>query len=108
MIEVDWNRTVIVDARGNALRVVHSGVSLLQSGSPMVPTVVPSGSAIRELVFPAASIEIHRGAWLATPLFESMKPGSTFSLSVAIEVDRRPETKRFIFSVLPPTNPGDG
>jgi hypothetical protein len=49
-ILLDWNSASFVDFEGKAFRVIHSGVKLVDRDSPQVPSVIPPGASIEDMV----------------------------------------------------------
>lgn len=100
-LEIDWSRTVIVDASGRARPVIHRGVKLADRDRAGVPSVVPAGASIEDFIFPSDGITFRalgRSSFWAAPAFvEAFRPGDQFSVTVALRNGDRQMSKTFRF-----------
>ncbi len=100
-LEIDWSRTVIVDASGRARPVMHRGVKLADRDRPGAPSVVPPGASIEDFMFPSDGITFRalgRSSFWAAPAFvEAFRAGDQFSVTVALRNGDRQMAKTFRF-----------
>jgi len=99
-IEVDWNRTVLVDANGHTHKVIHRGVRLVDRESLLPPSVVPSGSTLEDFVFPTDLITYESGeyrGWEANGFFKEITPPSQFFLHIELKTSNDKISRKFVF-----------
>lgn len=99
-IEIDWNRSTIVDRAGKVHGIIHKGVKIADRGSAMPPSVIPPGAILEDYVYPTDLFFFSR-EWWGGVFFEDLEPGQSVSVSLNIKI-REQSTKRFVFQVLPP------
>lgn len=103
-LEIDWNRTTLVDPSGRALQIVHGGVKMVDAGKPMGPSIVPVGARLDDFIFPHAFIvgfipASYASWWAARPFFENLAPGEQVTATVALKAGDQPITKTFVFVI---------
>lgn len=96
MITVDWNRAVLTDESGRALRVVHKGIKLADSGGVMSPSVIPPGSFLEDFIYPSDAIRFTLGSWTG-PLFFETKPAEA-ELKLHLPLKMGAEDKAYILT----------
>lgn len=104
---VDWNSAAYVDVLGQSHKVMHSGVKFIDKEKPQVPSVIPPGASISDMVFPAdyASYTSGKyGGWMEEPLFPDGPnakdyKGQSFGVFMPIEVNGRVKNYHFVFKV---------
>lgn len=104
-VEIDWNRTVILDPSGRTHPVIHRGVRLADRGGSVPPSVVPAGAVLDDFVFPGDLIFLTRGqygGWSATEFFETLRPGASISLSVGLRTGKGVTDRSFRFRIVQP------
>lgn len=74
-IRVLWDNAAFIDMNGSAHRVIHMGVKLVDKEKAQVPSVIPVGSNISDVVCPVDCIERINGTWEFS-LFGSASFGS--------------------------------
>lgn len=67
-IRVLWDNAAYIDSRGNAHRIIHLGVKLVDKEKAQVPSVIPKGAQIEDLVVPADCVEWVDNSWKVSPL----------------------------------------
>ncbi len=96
-VEIDWNRSALVDASGTSLRIIHRGIPYQQRTSLVPPSIIPPGANLNDFVFPSDPIRFEFNAWRAPPFFEALEYGHRFSLSLALRVGQSETRQTFAF-----------
>lgn len=99
-IEIDWNKSAIVDRANKVHRIIHRGVKIVDRDGIMPPSVIPPGATLEDFVYPADLFFFGREWWGAV-FFEDLEPGQSISVSLSVKI-REHSTKRFVFQALPP------
>ena len=55
-LKINWNEAVYVDIDKKAGKVIHSGVKYAQKNEAQVPSLIPKGSRLEDVVVPADNI----------------------------------------------------
>ena len=90
VLQIDWERSSLVDAAGHPRRIIHSGVNPGAASEPQAPTFVGGRSRISEIIYPADGIVLEHGAWhhqiyLPTPGLDSAAAQLSLVLGVVID-----------------------
>lgn len=113
-IRVLWDNAAFIDGSGFAQRVIHTGVKLIDKDKAQVPSVIPAGSRITDVVVPVDGIEFTNGDWTYLPfikrsfndlesaenllsLYNTTPAHSQITLLLPIEVDDRKIEYTMIF-----------
>lgn len=67
-IRVLWDNAAYIDSRGNAHRIIHLGVKLVDKEKAQVPSVIPKGAQIEDNVVPVDCVEWVGDSWKVSPL----------------------------------------
>jgi len=105
VIEIDWNRTVLVDPSGRTERVIHKGVKIADRGSSAPPSIVPPGATLEDSIYPSEGIRFESGqygGWRAPGYFDQLRVGSRIGLTIATKQGDKTITKSFTFLVQDP------
>ena len=97
VVIIEWDRCSLVDATGQAHRVVREVVPLGSHEQPQAPTTVPPGAHVVETVFPADAVEYRDGRWrrrLFLPANDAEARGFEFTLVLAVNIENRTMTVR--------------
>ncbi|HEV8676021.1 MAG TPA: hypothetical protein VGX21_18450 [Methylomirabilota bacterium] len=103
-VHVDWNRTVFVDPTRRSRRLIHRGVKLTDREAATPASVVPAGAGLDDFVFPTDAIFFvsgRYGGWSASPVFERLRPGDSFTLVVGLQAGGQATERNFRFRVVP-------
>jgi len=111
-ISVNWNVISYVDSSGDAHKVMHSGIRLVDKEAPQTPTLIPPTARISETLFPIDYILSGSGGLTQTPLWPDTGyvskdeshlktlEGSTFSIFMPIEVGGKSKNYSFVFKIV--------
>lgn len=110
VMRIDWNNVAYVDTGGLSHRVIHEGVRLTEKNVVMPPTVIPPGSMIEDLVYPASYISYTAGTgrasgnWNERPLFPKLPAaremkGKEFKVFLPIEINGKVRSINFVFQI---------
>ncbi len=105
VIEIDWNRTVLVDPSGRTERIIHKSVKFADRSSSSVPSIIPPGAGLEDFLYPSEGIFFESGqygGWRAPGYFDQLRVGSRIGLTVATKRGERITTKSFTFLVQGP------
>lgn len=74
-IKVLWDESVFISTTGEATRITHSGIKLVEAEKSAVPSVIPENSYIEEFITPIKNIEnvtLSNGSsyWIVTPFMD--------------------------------------
>jgi TPR repeat protein len=109
-VTVNWNSVSWVDLSGEAHKLVHSGVRLIDKEAPQPPTVIPPLALIKDTMFPVDRIESTSSGWIKAPMWpefvglsedhSSLKihEGASFSLFMPLEIRGKTKNYNFIFT----------
>lgn len=99
-VQLDWNAVNLIGSGGRAYPVIHRGVKMADRGGASAPSTVPPGATLDDFVYPRELISFsssrYGSSWLGSQFFETMKPGSTFTLYMPIK--HGPETIEYQFT----------
>ena len=70
-IRIPWDDAAYVDNQGSTHRVIHMGVKLVDKEKAQVPTIIPAGARLDDVVVPSDGIELVNGIWINRPLFNN-------------------------------------
>ena len=111
-ISINWNAVSYIDGSGDAHKVIHSGVRLVDKGAPQSPTLIPPTARINETLFPTDRIKSGSEGLSQEPLWPSMGyvskdqsglkalEGSTFSVFLPIEISGKTKNYSFVFKIV--------
>lgn len=105
--KVDWNSAAYVDVLGQSHKVMHSGVKFIDREKAQVPSVVPPGASVSDMVFPVDYVSYTSGKYggwseeLLFPLAPKAKSykGQSFSVFLPIEVNGGVRNYHFVFRI---------
>jgi hypothetical protein len=112
-LEMDWENSRFVDARGVAQRFIHRGIQLNQITATMLPSTIASGATLNEFIFPAGAITFSApgrtmpsaplaSTWNSPAVFERLAPGSDFSIVLSVKSGGAVAQRTFKFAALAP------
>ncbi len=96
MLELDWTRSVFVDASGRARPVIHKGVRFNDRAAATAPSLIPPNSTLDDFVFPSDGITLDR-TWVSPAVFERMEPGTNMSVTLNIKAGDKVVLQTFRF-----------
>jgi hypothetical protein len=111
-ISVNWNMVSYIDASGDAHKVIHSGIRLVDKEAPQTPTLIPPTARINETLFPTDYIQSGSSGLSQQPLWPNTGhvskdesqlknlEGSTFSVFMPIEVGGKANNYSFVFRIV--------
>lgn len=111
-ISVNWNVISYVDSSGDAHKVMHSGIRLMDKEAPQTPTLIPPTARINETLFPTDYIVSgseglsQKPVWPDTGYVSKDEShlktleGSTFSIFMPIEVGGKTKNYSFVFKIV--------
>lgn len=67
-IRVLWDEAAYIDNMGNSHRVIHIGTKLVDKEKAQVPSVIPNGAQLKDVLVPSDGIELQGGEWVYEPL----------------------------------------
>jgi hypothetical protein len=105
VIEIDWNRTVLVDPNGQTQRVIHQGVKIADRASATAPSIIPPGAMLKDSVIPSEGIRFESGrygGWRAPGYFDQLRIGSRIGLTITTKQGDKTISKSFTFVVQGP------
>ena len=102
-IKVLWDQCAYVDPLGQSLRVIHSGIRMIQKDAAMSPSVVPPGASLKEAMTPADYITYVGGeaGWSVRQMFPTRfvqalpLKGIAISIFMPIEIKGSPHNYTF-------------
>lgn len=73
--KVDWDGGAWIDMEGKAHRIIHTGTKFIDKEKAQVPSVVPRGASISEIVAPSDNVDydLKLKMWDYKPLFDTKK-----------------------------------
>jgi hypothetical protein len=104
-IKVLWDQCSYIDPSGQTLRVIHSGIRMIQKDAPMSPSVIPPGASLKEAITPADYITYVGGevGWSVKQMFPMRfvqaipLKGSAVSMFMPIEI--KGSTRNYTFTL---------
>ena len=111
-ISVNWNVVSYVDSSGDAHKVIHSGVRLVDKEAPQNPTLIPPTARINETIFPTDNIVSGSSGLSQRPLWPDTGyiskdqshlknlEGNTFSVFMPIEIGGKTKNYSFVFKIV--------
>ena len=111
-ISINWNVVSYVDASGDAHKVIHSGIRLVDKEATQSPTLIPPTARINETLFPTDLIKSGSQGLFQEPLWPSTGhvskdqsglkalEGSTFSVFMPIETAGKTTNYSFVFKIV--------
>ncbi|QHE76779.1 hypothetical protein [Hydrogenophaga sp. PBL-H3] len=110
VMRIDWNNVAYVDTDGLSHRVIHEGVKMAEKNAVMPPTVIPPGSMINDLIYPASYISYSTGtgrvsgSWNERALFPKLPAargmkGKEFKVFLPIEINGKVRNLNFVFQI---------
>jgi hypothetical protein len=113
-ISVNWNMISYIDASGDAHKVIHSGIRLVDMEAPQTPTLIPPAARINETLFPIEYIQPgSRGfaCWVqciwpdvgdVSKDESNLKKleGSGFSVFMPLEIGGKTKNYSFVFKIV--------
>ncbi|HEU4344693.1 MAG TPA: hypothetical protein VFU31_24320 [Candidatus Binatia bacterium] len=112
-ITIDWNAVSIVDASGEAHKVIHEGVKMADRSSVMASITIAPGGKVEDFIYPSSFVSLRSGdrdtspAWLGRNFIEGMKPGNRFGVFFPLETITGITEYQFIFEVGEPITEAD-
>jgi hypothetical protein len=104
-IEVHWSQSSIVDTRGEAHRVTHSGVRYIERNDAAPPTIIPPNAKITDLLHPSDYIDYDSdGGWKIRKLFDrpfNAYGDQTFAVFMVLKLGSATKTYNFVFKFDP-------
>jgi hypothetical protein len=109
-VTINWNNVSWVDYSGEAHKLIHSGIRLMDKEAPQPATLIPPLAKINETMFPADHVKSTSSGWSKLPMWtdlveltEDNSPlkkfeGAMFSLFMPIEVQGKTKNYNFIFT----------
>jgi hypothetical protein len=71
-IKLPWDDMAYVDEDGKTMRVIHSGIRLVDRNAAQAPSVVPKNATLNDILIPSENIYYvsgQYGGWQESPLF---------------------------------------
>ncbi len=71
-IKLPWDDMAYVDENGRTMRVIHSGIRLVDRNAAQAPSVVPKNATLDDILIPSENIYYvsgQYGGWQESPLF---------------------------------------
>lgn len=103
-IKIDWDQVSFVGSTGTAVKVIHSGVRLIERDRPQAPTVIPPGARIREQITPVDRIQYEKG-WRVLPLLPERSLqmrdlcGKKFQVFIPVDIGAKIKNNTFEFRI---------
>ena len=105
-IRINWDELGYISQTGRTMRVIHSGIRLMDRNSPQAPTMVPPGSRISDIIIPSENIYYvsgRYGGWNELDLFpakdKSIYKNVEFGIYFPLIVGDKRHDYKFIFNV---------
>ena len=111
-LSINWNNLSWVDFSGDAHKLIHAGVKLVDRELPQTPTVIPPLARITETLFPSDHIILVSSDWTRVPLWSAHASvlkdnsltlkkleGASMSLFMPLEINGKVVNYNFIFKV---------
>jgi len=107
-MRLDWNQSTFVDCHGKTLKVIHSGVRLMEANSALPPSVIPPGALLEDIVYPAsyASYSTVSG-WIQQSMFPNYPLASQLNgckLSIMLHLEGQ-GSKDYLFTLAVSVTP---
>lgn len=67
-IKILWDDAAYMDQYGDAHRIIHTGVRLVDKEKAQVPSIIPRGAKLNDGVVPANLVNLIAGNWVYEPL----------------------------------------
>ena len=90
-IRVLWDEAAYIDNIGNSHRIIHMGTKLVDKEKAQVPSVIPAGAQLKDVVAPSDGIEFKNGEWVYEPLHYNKFPNSISAEEILKQYESRPE-----------------
>jgi hypothetical protein len=109
-VTINWNNVSWVDYSGEAHKLIHSGVRLVDKEAPQPPTVIPPLARIAEAMFPADHVKSTSSGWSKESLWPDLVDtsgeqshlkkleGAMFSVFMPLEIQGKTKNYSFIFT----------
>lgn len=91
-IRVLWDEAAYIDNRGSSHRVIHMGVKLIDKEKAQVPSVIPQGAKIDDVLAPSDGIVNDGGVWTYIPLADNKFTSQTSAQKVLTSYKTDPYT----------------
>jgi len=104
-IKIKWDDCSYVAPSGQTMRIIHTGVKLIDRDKPQAPTTIPPGAKITDELVPADNVYFTSGAyggWNYHYLFPGKKEqyvGKTFTVYMPIEFQNLRGENSFVFKI---------
>jgi hypothetical protein len=101
-IKVLWEEWNLIDPQGFSHRVLHKNVTFLTRGNPQLPSIIPSGGVLSDMIIPEENIRyspVLRSITLDPLFLKTAKKGDTFTLIAVFERNGEKKTSVFEFVV---------
>lgn len=108
---INWNNVSWVDDSGEAHKVVHSGVLLIDKDKPQTPTVIPPMARITDTMFPSDHFKVASFGSHIEPLWPDLVnmsgdqsalkkvEGTMFSVFVPLDIGGTTKNYSFVFKI---------
>ena len=104
-IKINWDELSYISPAGKSLRIIHSGIRLIDRNVPQAVTVIPPNSSFSDIVIPSKHIYYSSFSteWCQTNLFQGDKTlyvGKNFAIYMPLEIKgkRKEYTFRFVIN----------
>ncbi len=89
-VKINWDDLSFIRSDGNASRVIHSGIRLVNRNDPQAPTLIPPTAKVSDNLIPSENIVSSSSSpgWLYLPLFSNTIEGNKFSLYIPLNNKR--------------------
>ena len=102
VMKIIWDETSIVQ-KGNAKKILHSGVKYIDAHNSQPPTVMPPKSAVTDFVLPSDNVSYSSFIpdWVISDLFDwnGGDAGTTFSLYLPIQYQDKTLSYYYTFEI---------
>jgi len=105
-IKINWDELSYISPTGRSMRVIHSGVRLIDRNAPQSPTIVPPTSRISDIIIPSEHIYYvsgKYGGWREQDLFydvdKTKYEGKEFSVYMPLEIKGKRKEYTFTFRI---------
>lgn len=110
-LKINWNEAAYVDPDRQSHKIMHSGVRFIERDAAQLPTIVPPGAELTDLLIPTDYVEWESGysrfstGWKTREMFPKPEQGQRFdgrSLSIFLPIqtgDSVAHNYNFTFSI---------
>ena len=102
-IKIDWNQVSFVSMSGKAVKVIHEGIKLINSGEMQAPTYIPPKATLSDIIAPTSNFYWNKG-WEYIPILPKGQAalssvGQTFSVYLPMEINGQLKHYNFVFKI---------